>query len=149
MPGSSCLSPFCGAQSPGSAPTCPACGRPAFGEVEVARRGWHVVQLGAIQSLVMAAVIWMLAPNLRAALAGELLRNPAANAQNALLVVTILGAMLLMGIALFASGIRMIRGRSSRWSTRAGILLFLTALLAIAAFVVRAYLLQGLGLPGN
>ena len=141
MPQSSCLSPLCGEQTPYIATTCPVCGRAAFGDAELTRRGWHVVQLGAIQSLVMAAAIWMLAPNLVAALAGAPLRNPAATAANAQLVLVTLGTMLLMGMALFVSGIRMIRGRSSLWSTRAAILFFLAALFAIAAFILRAYLL--------
>lgn len=139
MPHSSCLSPFCGVQTRDAVSTCPACGRPAFGDAEVARRGRHVAQLGAILTLIMGAAIWMLAPNLAAALAGEPLPNPAASAGNARLAIVILAAMLLMGLALLVSGIRMTRARPSLWSTRAAILLFAVALVAVGAFIVRAY----------
>lgn len=141
MQQSTCLSPFCGTQTPYTVPACPACGRPAFDDEELARRGRHVLQLGAILASVMAAVIWMLAANLAAALDGRFSRHPAASAENARLVIVLLGAMLLMGLALIVSGIKMIRARSSLWSTRLAIILFVSALLAIGAFIVRAYLL--------
>ncbi len=92
----------------------------------------------------MAAVVWMLAANLAAALDGRPLGNPAASAENARLVITALGAMLLMGLALVVSGVQMVRGRSSLWSTRLAILLFAAALIAVCAFVIRAYLLSNL-----
>jgi hypothetical protein len=126
---------------PYRASVCPACGRPAFGDEELARRGRHVLQLGAILAFTMAAVVWMLAANLAAALDGRPLGNPAASAENARLVIIVLGAMLLMGLALVVSGVQMIRRRSSLWSTRLAILLFAAALIAVCAFVIRAYLL--------
>ncbi len=138
--GRTCLSPFCGERTPYPVAACPSCGRAVFADDDVARRGWHVLQLGAILSLTMGAVIWMLASNLAAALAGEPLRNPAASAENARLVIVVLAAMLLMGIALIVSGANMIRGRSSLWSTRLAILLFVSALGSIALFVTRACL---------
>lgn len=140
MQRSTCLSPFCGEQAPYRATVCPACGRPAFEDEELARRGRHVLQLGIILASTMAAVVWMLAANLAAALDGRPPGNPAASAENARLVIVVLGAMLLMGLALVVSGVQMVRGRSSLWSTRLAILLFAAALLAIGAFVVRAYL---------
>lgn len=138
---STCLSPFCGEQTLSRAQACPACGRPAFDDEEIARRGRHVLQLGIILAFAMAAVVWMLGANLAAALEGQLSRNHAASAANARLVIVVLGAMLLMGLALIVSGVQMIRGRSSFWSTRLAIFLFMSALLAIGAFIVRAYLL--------
>lgn len=141
MQQSTCLSPACGKQTPYRAPLCPACGRQAFDDAELARRGWHVLQLGVILVVAMAAAAWMLSTNLAAALGGQLLGNPAATAGNARLVVIIFGAMLLMGVAVVVSGVQMIRARSSLWSTRLAIALFLTALLALGAFVLLAYFL--------
>ena len=61
MQRSTCLSPFCGEQTLYRAPICPACGRPTFGDEELARRGRHVLELGVILASTMAAVVWMLA----------------------------------------------------------------------------------------
>ncbi len=57
---STCLNPFCGTGAPHQATQCPKCGRQAFDDDEIARRGRHVLLLGLLLTAIMSGVFWML-----------------------------------------------------------------------------------------
>lgn len=136
---STCLNPFCGKRVPHRAVRCPKCGRQAFDDDEIARRGRHVLLLGLLLVAIMGAVFWMLGHGMIAALAGQADAGFRGSPGQAKLALIGFGSLLAFGAAMAASGLLMIAGRSSRVSTCAAMILFAVSVAAIAILLVSTY----------
>ena len=134
-----CLSPFCGARAPHALPRCPACGRPTFGRDQIAARGRHLVLLGLILAGVVGAVVWFWWSALYAAAAGQPVQGFRGTGFEARTLLFAFTALILTGICFTASGAMMLAGRSSRTPTRAALILFAAALVAIVTCLASAY----------
>ncbi|TAJ88363.1 hypothetical protein [Reyranella sp.] len=137
-----CLSPFCGARTTQRVQRCPACGRRMFGRDEIAARGRHLVLLGLILAGVVGSVVWFWSSGLLPAVAGEPAPSFRGTAFEARALLFALIALILTGVCFTASGALMMAGRSSRTPTRAAIILFAAALVAILICLASAYLLR-------
>ena len=136
---STCLNPLCGARVPYRTLRCPKCGRPAFGDDEIARRGRHVLSLGLILTAIMGGVFAMLASGLAAALGGNSGGGFRGSPEQAWLAILGFGSLLAFGIAMAVSGLQMITRGSSRFATIAGIALFTISTAAIGTLLWSAY----------
>lgn len=135
MSGSTCLNPLCAPRITHRVTQCPRCGRQAFSKEEIARRGSHVFGLGAILAAIMGGVIFFLAPGILAALAGNRDAGFRGSPGQAQLALVGFGALLAFGCAMMLSGLRMIKGRSSRLSTCTAIALFAISVGAIVTLL--------------
>ncbi len=132
-----CLSPFCGARTAKPVLRCPACGRPVFGPDEIARRGRHVMLLGLILVGVIGGLVLSWSSLLPSA-AGTPTPGFRGTGFEARTLLFGFVALILTGVSFTASGALMIAGRSSRTTTRAGILSFAAAVAAIAIVLISA-----------
>ena len=140
MSDSVCLSPFCGARTAERVHRCPACGRRMFGRDELAARGRHVLLLGLILAGVVGGVVWFWSSGLFPAAAGQSVPGFRGTSFEARTLLFAFAALILTGVCFTVSGASMIAGRSSRTSTRAAILLFAAALVAILITLASAWL---------
>jgi ABC-type transport system involved in multi-copper enzyme maturation permease subunit len=136
---STCLNPFCGTRVPHRATQCPKCGRQAFNDDEIARRGRHVLLLGLLLAAIMSGVFWMLGHEIIAALGGNANAGFRGSPGQAKLAFIGFGSLLAVGTTMAVSGLLMIAGRSSRVTTCTGIALFAASLVAIAMLLISAY----------
>lgn len=120
-------------------PQCPKCGRLAFGDDEIARRGRHVLLLGLILAAIMGGVFWMLRHGIVAALGGTATAGFRGSAAQATLALTGFGSLSAFGLTPAFSGAQMIAGRSSRVVTGTAILLFAGSPAAIGALLFTAH----------
>lgn len=134
-----CLSPFCGARTTQPLSRCPACGRPMFGRAEIAARGRHLVLLGLILAGIIGAVVWSWSPSLFIAATGRPVSGFRGTGFEAGALLLGFTGLILTGLCFTASGASMLMGRSSRLPTRAALLLFAAALVAILLCLASAY----------
>lgn len=132
-----CLSPFCGARTTEPLPRCPACGRQTFGREEIARRGRHLILLGLILVGIIGGLVWSWSSLLPSA-AGTPTPGFRGTGFEARTLLFGFVALILTGVSFTASGALMIAGRSSRTTTRAALLLFTAAVVAIAICLISA-----------
>jgi hypothetical protein len=139
MSNSTCLNPLCGTRLSHHVARCPRCGRQAFDDAEIARRGRHVALLGLILIAAMSGVLWMLGKGIVAALGGDAGSGFRGSPGQAKLALAAFGSMLAFGAALVVSGILMIARRSSRVATGLAILIFAIAIVTTALLLASAY----------